>query len=410
MLVVQDKNCRLCNSTELNEYLDLGLTPPADRFTTLPNKHELEYYFPLKVNMCTSCGWHQLSHVVDPKVLYQEDYPYDSTVTETGKEHWRKFANDIATSYNLSSNCLILDIGSNTGALLQSFFDIGFRVIGIDPSMTAAAIAENKGISTIPDFFNDKSSDILHNSFGKASVITATNSFAHVDDLQNWIENVDKILEKNGILIVEAPHLLSLINNLEFDTIYHEHLSYVSVNPLIQFFKKYGFEINKVEKQLIHGGSLRLHISRIGTFEIEESVLDIIEEEKKSGIYEMKTLEIFAESVVKIKQALQEILQNIYDNKQTLAIASAPAKGMTLLHYIKVKENQVLAISDKSHLKIGKYIPGFDLKVVTDEELLSLEPDFILILAWNFAPEIIRNLKSEFKNKFIIPIPNPVII
>ena len=124
----------------------------------------------------------------------------------------------------------------------------------------------------------------------------------------------------------------------------------------------------------------------------------------------MKKLEIFAESVVKIKLELQEILQNIYENKQTLAIASAPAKGMTLLHYIKIKENQVLAISDKSHLKIGKYIPGFDLRVVTDEELLSLEPDFILILAWNFAPEIIRNLKSEFKNKFIIPIPNPVII
>jgi SAM-dependent methyltransferase len=410
MLVDEDKDCRLCNSKELEEYLDLGLTPPADRFTALSNKDELEYYFPLKVNICKNCGWHQLSHVVDPKILYQEDYPYDSTVTETGRLHWRNFSTEIAERYNLESDSLVLDIGSNTGALLQSFVEIGIKVIGIDPSKTATMIAERKGIHTITDFFNKESSDTLIKEYGKPNVITATNSFAHVDDLQSWIENVDRVLEINGVIIIEAPHLLSLINNLEFDTIYHEHLSYVSVSPLINFFSRYGFEINKVEKQLIHGGSLRMHVSRTGTFQVEQNTIEIIEEEKRSGIYDLKNLSIFADSVVSIKLKLQKILQNIYDSNQTVAIASAPAKGMTLLHYVGIKEKEILAVSDKSHLKIGKFLPGLDLKVVTDKEMLKLKPDFILILAWNFAPEIIKNLKSEYNNKFIIPIPNPMII
>ncbi|CAB4820988.1 MAG: methyltransferase domain-containing protein [Actinobacteria bacterium] len=412
MRALEDTDCRLCGSKELILYLDLGELPIADAFTKVPTRGNRDYYFPLKVNICSACGWSQLSHVVDSEILYQRDYPYDSRVTDTGEKHWSAFAEKTIDKYSLNNHDLVLDIGSNTGALLQQFRSRGIKTVGVDPSKTASDIANQTGISTINDFFNESSSMEILNKYGAPKVITSTNSFAHVDDLVSWMKNVSRILDTNGVLIIESPHILELLRFTQFDTVYHEHLSYISIAPLIPFFKTFGFRIIDVEKQSIHGGSIRIHVSKNSGFETMDSVPEIVREEENFGLRELSRLNDFALAVTLVKTELSQMLLEIRNRGESVAIASAPAKGMTLINYIEIDDNQIASLSDKSDLKIGRYAPGTAMLVETDSQLLALKPDYILILAWNFAPEIMKNLlQGALKRpQFIIPIPRPVIM
>ena len=406
-----DFDCRLCDSTKLNCYLDLGILPLADAFTSEPIINKEQYYFPLKVNLCEACGWSQLTHVVSPEVLYQRDYPYDSTITKTGESHWLRFASDVIRQYKLNLNDLVLDIGSNTGALLKQFKSLGMQIIGIDPSNTAAEIANSNGVETIPAFFSKSSANLVKQSMGLPKVITATNSFAHVDDLNAWASNVASILHAEGVLIIESPHILELVRFNQFDTVYHEHLSYVSLAPLIAFFHKHGLEVIQVDKQQIHGGSVRIHVAHSKAKPVTESVFAVLEEERSFGLRNLDRMRDFANDVSNIKKDFLSMLRNIYSEEKSIGIASAPAKGMTLINYLGINTSNIVGISDKSDLKVGRYAPGTKWMVISDQELLELAPDFIIILAWNFKKEIMQNLidGSSYSPKFIIPIPNPVI-
>ena len=406
-----DFDCRLCDSTKLNCYLDLGTLPLADAFTTEPITDSEQYYFPLKVNLCQDCGWSQLTHVISSEVLYQRDYPYDSTITKTGESHWLGFASDVIRQYKLNLNDLVLDIGSNTGALLKQFKSLGMQIIGIDPSSTAAEIANRNGIETIPAFFSNSSANLVKQSMGLPKVITATNSFAHVDDLNAWASNVASILHAEGVLIIESPHILELVRFNQFDTVYHEHLSYVSLAPLIAFFHKHGLEIIQVDKQQIHGGSVRIHVAHSKAKPVTESVFVVLEEERSFGLRNLDRMRDFATDVSNIRKDFLAMLGNIHSEGKSVGIASAPAKGMTLINYLGINASNIVGISDKSNLKIGRYAPGTKWMVISDKELLELAPDFIIILAWNFKKEIMQNLtdESNYSPRFIIPIPNPVI-
>lgn len=402
----------MCESTRLYRYLDLGFTPLADRLLSNAQLDEEEIYYPLRLVLCEDCGLHQLDFVVDPVILYQKDYPYDMSTTMTGGLHWKQFAQEIVSFLPLKPNSLVIDIGSNSGVLLQKFKEHKMRVLGVDPAMNIVRLAIERGIPTICDFFDEHVALPIVNEYGKASLITGSNVFAHIDNLQGVMRAVNNILTDDGVFIFESPHCLRLIQNLEYDTIYHEHLSYLSIKPVVQFVKRFDMEVCNVFETPIHGGSIRVMICRKGARPISRIVEELISREEASDIYNPAALEIFAQKVAAHRASLVELLDSIKRQKRTICCVSAPAKGMTLLNYCNIRPGMIDFCSEKSPLKIGRYTPGGHIPIVSDESFKEKAPDFALLLAWNFASEIIKNL-SDYQSrggKFIIPIPKPVII
>ncbi len=404
--------CRMCDSGDLIEYLDLGFSPPADQFR---KKEELEYpeiRYPLKVLLCKDCGLSQLSHVVNPKILYQFDYPYESSTTKTGKIHWNNFAQSVKERLDLKVGDVVLDIGSNVGTLLESFRDVGCDVIGVDPAPNIVKIANENGVKTICDFFGLTSVPKVLKEKGRAKVIVGTNVFAHIDDLNEVMKAAKEILTDDGVFIFESPYFKHLVHHLEYDTIYHEHLSYLSVKPLIPFFSKFGMEVFAIEESEIHGGSMRVYIGKKGLRTIDPNVTKMLEEEKEIGLHSEELMKDLANRVAKNRKDLMHIVKDLISQGKTIAIVSTPAKGMTLLNYCGITNRHVSFATEKSKLKIGRYTPGGHIKIVPDSELLVHQPDYALLLAWNFSKEIMENLK-EYKDKggkFIIPIPEPKIV
>ena len=291
------KKCRLCSSNKLKIFLDLGNQPPSDQFIKLDKINEKIIFYPLKVATCMTCGFKQLNYVVDPKVLYQDDYPYESSTTKAGSLHFDKFAETVVKEFNFPKSSTVLDIGSNVGVLLSSFKKRGLKVIGVDPAPNICKIANNRGIKTYNSFFDNNFTKLFRSKHKFAKIITATNVFAHVDDLKVFIINIKKILDDKGIFIVEAPHFLNLVKKLEYDTIYHEHLSYITIQPLILFFKKLDLEIVKVQNNDIHGGSIRIFISRKNKFKIQKSVKLTLDKEKKEKLNNFKRLLDFSKKI-----------------------------------------------------------------------------------------------------------------
>ena len=404
--------CRICYSNNLTKFLDLGSTPPADDFLVAGRLKEKEKYYPLDVYICNDCSLVQLGHTVPPEILFQNDYPYESSMTKAGQKHFHSFASDVVSRFKLNSKDLAVDIGSNVGVLLQGFKNEGLQVLGIDPADNICKIAIKSGIDTISSFFNEEAVREVIKKKGKAKVITGTNVFAHVDDIHSLVKNVDKLLSEKGIFIIEAPYLIWLLEHLEYDTIYHEHLSYLSVKPLNVLFGKHGMEIFDIVEADIHGGSIRYFIARQGDYKVTENVKRLITLEKEKKAYDIDRLLKFAKDVEKNREDLMQMLRELKNKGKRIVGVSAPAKGMTLLNYCKIGTDILDFVTEKSTLKIGKYTPGMHIPVLPDSELLKQKPDYALLLAWNFAEEIMNNLK-DFKSaggKFIIPIPKPRIV
>jgi SAM-dependent methyltransferase len=404
--------CRLCKSSDLKEYLDLGLTPPADQFR---KKEELSYpeiSYPLRVLLCNQCGLSQLSHVVDPRILYQFDYPYESSTTKTGKLHWDDFAAKVVKRLGLKKDSVVVDIGSNVGTLLSSFKELGMKVHGVDPAPNIAKIANESGIDTLCDFFGESSVEPILQKTGKVDVIVGTNVFAHIDDLHEVLRAIGGLLNESGVFIFESPYIKHLISNLEYDTIYHEHLSYLSIKPLVPFFASFGMEIFAVEESEIHGGSMRVHIGRIGAHAIDPNVTALIQSEEEERLHSPELMEEFAKRVTKNRTDLNRLIQGLIAEGKSIAVVSTPAKGMTLLNYSGLTHRQIAFATEKSRLKIGRYTPGGHIPILSDDALLREMPDYALLLAWNFSKEIMVNLKeySDAGGKFIIPIPEPKIV
>jgi len=405
-------NCRMCSSTRLYKFLDLGFTPPADQFRRKDQLREADVYYPLQVMMCEDCGLAQLSYVVSPEVLYRNDYPYESSTTQTGRQHWADFAASVVKRLSLSPGELAVDIGSNVGVLLGAFRDKGMRVQGVDPAANIVMIARENGIDTMCEFFNEDAARQIVAEKGSASVITATNVFAHVDDLDALLESVKLLLNERGVFIFEAPYFVNLLKHNEYDTIYHEHLSYLSAKPLVPFFAKHGMEVFHIEQNDIHGGSFRVYVARKGQRPVSKDVDGVIAEEERLGIYTRETLDRFADGVRNNKRDLTWLLQSLKHEGKRIVGVSAPAKGMTLLNFCRIDNDVLDFVTEKSKLKIGRHTPGAHIPVVPDSELLAQQPDYALLLAWNFAEEIMRNLDAFRRKggKFIVPIPSPRIV
>lgn len=406
--------CRICRSGSLTRFLDLGKHPPADQFLFKHQLGDAEESYPLRVVLCTECGLVQLDHVVPAEVLYCNEYPYESSTTAAGRRHWDEFADTAVRMMGLGRADLVIDIGSNVGVLLQMFANRGVRVLGVDPAANIAKIANENGIETIAGFFNHETARRILAEKGKASVITGTNVIAHVDDLRDLMRGVDLLLTDTGVFIMEAPYMVDLLRNLEYDTIYHEHLSYFSLEPLVRFFGQLGMEVFDVQRRDIHGGSFRVFVRRIGASKrpISSIIAELLAAEQREGVTDVARLKRFSDAVAQNRRDLRQLLDGLKASGKRIAGVSAPAKGMTLLNYCGIGTDLLDFVTEKSTLKIGRFTPGMHIPVVSDGELVGDPPDYALLLAWNFADEIMNNLR-EFSNKggkFIIPIPTPTIV
>jgi SAM-dependent methyltransferase len=404
--------CRACESALLEPYLDLGHMPPADQFPRPDQLRKPILHFPLVVLLCTECGLSQLSCVVDPRILYQDDYPYESSTTRAGRSHFRAFAASVSERFAVKGDDLVVDIGSNVGVLLSGFRDEGARVLGIDPAENIAAIANASGIKTHATFFGREIAEEIVRTDGQAKVVTGTNVFAHVDDLVGFIDAANVLLADRGVLILEAPLFGNLVEQLEYDTIYHEHLSYISITPLKRFFERFGMRIFDVCEVDLHGGSIRIFVDR-GRNPVNEVVLDaVLAHERAIGALDLYRLREFADAVAAHRRMLTELLYSLRAERARIAGVSAPAKGSTLLNYCRLGPETIEYVTEKTTLKIGRYTPGTHIPVVADDHLLADRPDYALLLAWNFAEEIMTNLSqyADGGGKFILPIPEPRIV
>lgn len=402
----------MCQSKNLKMFLDLGFIPKVDRFLAKEELNEPEMLYPLTVHICKECGLAQLGHIIPAHELFNENYAYEANTTKTRHENHCQLAESVCKRFSVEKNSLVVDIGSNVGMLLECFKDNGMRVLGVDASANIVEKANSKGIETILGFFDQEIVTEIKNSKGIASVITATNVFAHIQDYQSFINALKNLLKDNGVFVFQVPHFLTLLKNIEYDTIYHEHISYFGLKPLIKFFEKNQMELFDVVETEIDGGSIRCFVSNKGTHPISNNIKKILDEEEKEGVYSIKKLEEFAEKVKEQKNKLNQLLSDLKKDKKSIVGVGAPAKGITMINYCKIDGDVLEYITEKAPLKIGKFAPGMHIPIVSDERLIRDQPDYAIIFAWNFAKEIMKNLKqySEKGGKFIIPIPQPNIV
>jgi len=401
--------CRACDSENLKTFLDLGETPLANSFLSEKQLGEKENVFPLKLCVCSDCKFVQLTYIVPPELMFK-NYLYLTSVSKTGSLHFTNLAASIAKQFDLTKDSLAVDIGSNDGVLLQGFQKFGVQTIGVEPAENVAKIAEANGVETINDFFNEKVVKEIISRKGQADVVTATNVFAHVNDIQLLIENVRTLLKDNGILVIEAPYLLDMLDKMTFDTIYHEHLSYISVSPLITFFRRQQMEVFRIEHVDIHGGSLRIFVKKKnGKQEIDSSVSSLLATEKTRGMDKIETYEEFAKKVYDVRNKLVKYLKDLKAQGKTIVAYTAPAKANTLLNFCNIGKEYIDYIVDDTPLKQNLYTPGTHIPVVSQATLQEGKtPDYILILAC----EILAKTKNYADKgvKFIIPLPEPKIV
>lgn len=410
-LIKKIDSCRVCKANNFTKVFSFGPTPLANAFLTKDKVDREEYFYPLDVCFCNNCKFLTLGHVVSPVELFK-DYVYVSSTSQVFINHFKVFAGDIYKKFKLTGKSLVLDIGSNDGILLKPFKDLGTKVLGIEPAPKIAALARKKGIETIAEFFSIQLAKKIVNQYGHTKIATATNVFAHIDDLDEVIGGLDILLQKDGVFIMEAPYLVDFLEKKYFDLVYHEHLSYWSIKSLIALFERFGMEVFDVQKVAVHGGTIRAFIARKGIYKKEKSVEKFLALERKYKLEKKETYLQFEEEVLGNKIKLLALLQKIKSENKKIVGYGAPAKGNTLLNYFSIGQEFLDYIIDDSSWKQGLYSPGKRIPVVSPKVFRDDNVDYILILAWNFA-ESIMAANAEFSKKggrFIVPVPTPIII
>lgn len=402
--------CRICGSKKLYKFLSLGPTPLANNLLRNDQLDDVEQYYPLDVYFCSNCYLIQLLDVVFPEVMFKE-YVYVTGASRPMQTHFSGLAEDAITDFKFDKDSLVVDIGSNDGTLLQSFSRFGLRVLGIEPASNIARLAVANGIPTINEFFNEDCAMNVCKRYGHADIITATNVFAHIDDLESLLHGINRLLSGSGVFIIEVPYLLNLLNKMEFDTIYHEHLSYFAIHPLVYLFRKFGMEIVNVKQIPVHGGSIRIFVQRLPKQQ-SKNVTNLLLMEQEAKLDLLETYTKFAEDVDLVKKKLVKLLKTLKNKKSRITGYGATAKSNTLLNYCEIGTDILDYISDTTLFKQGRYTPGMHIPIVPEEKFHEDLPDYALLLAWNYAEEILQK-ESKYRKKggkFISPIPEPKVI
>jgi SAM-dependent methyltransferase len=401
--------CLVCGGPEPKLFLDLGSTTLANRFVLADELELPEPAFPLRVGFCPECTHVQLLDRVPPHDMFDE-YLYISSASETLKNHFDELSRTLIARLGLYARSMVVDIGCNDGTLLDAFRrNSGGRVqvLGVDPAKNLAAAVAHLRIERHEVLFTADTAAAIQREKGGAALITATNTFPHIQDLADFIAGLKNLLAPGGVFVAEMHYLADMLDQVAFDTVYHEHVSYWSLGPLRRIMREHGMEVTDVERLPIHHGQLRVFVQRRGEGEVSESVAKLLQEEEARGLRNFETYLRFAGQASRIRQELTSTLATLARDGKRVVGYGAPAKGNTLLSYLNLGADKLEYIVDKSPFKQGRYTPGMHIPVVSTSRLTSDAPEYVLLLAWNFQEEVLEQQKAyrQLGGKFITPVP-----
>ncbi|GAA3961076.1 class I SAM-dependent methyltransferase [Actinomadura viridis] len=404
--------CRVCGSDDWAEVVSFGPVPLANAYLDPADSYEGERYYPLDVVSCRACRLMSLTHVVDPEILFRS-YSYVTPDSVTINRHMRRVVELCRERSALDEGELVVEIGSNTGAQLSVFGEAGTRILGVDPARNLAATANARGVPTLPEFFSSAVARDIAAEHGRAKLILGRHVFAHIDDIAEVAAGVRALLDRAGVFVIEVPYALDLIEKLAFDTIYHEHLSYFAVEPLTALFERHGLRVLDVERMPVHGGSILVFVGHAsGPLPVRPAVAELLALEERSGLYDDDVYERFARDVEQVREELSAMVRGFAADGLRVAGYGAPAKGNTLLNVCGLGADELVFCSDSTELKQGKVLPGTHIPVRPPDYARANPPDCYLLLAWNYAEEILRK-ESAFLaggGRFILPVPKPWLV
>jgi len=403
------ERCQVCGNENLGQVLFLGYLPPVNRMQPIDEMPHEQPSYPALVLHCPRCQLVQLGLIVDPKIIFPPEYPYTSGTTKILRENFAELGRESRTIVGLGREDLVVDIGSNDGTLLSNFVS-DCHVLGVTPE-DVGKLAIERGIPTIISYFNHDAVAKIVAEKGHAKVVTAANVFAHMENIHEIVDCILELLAKDGVFISESHYLLSLIETLQYDTIYHEHLRYYSLHSLKYLLEMHGLEIVHARRIPTHGGSVRVYAARPGAYPVRDTVSTLLNEEKQTGLNKEKLLK-FKKRVVLSKLELHSLLLDIKKQGKRIYGIGAPSRASTLINYVGIDDGIMDYVMEiKGSHKIGKYVPGTLIPIVEESKLFEDQPEYALLLSWHIADELIPKLKEKgFKGDFIIPLPDPRIV
>lgn len=404
------ENCQICGANNLKNILNLGHQPIVQEYLRAEELHEPETRYPLNLVRCPKCTLVQIDYIAEPAKVFFPDYPYRTGLTNMLIRNFLELAEVLEKKYTLKPKDLIVDIGSNDGTLLKGFKAKGMKVLGIEPT-NAAKDANKNGITTFQSFFDKASVSKAKKKFGAARVITATNVFAHINNVPELMRNVRDLLSNDGIFVSESQYLLDIVEKKEFDTIYHEHLRFYALKPLQLLFSKYGMSLVDAERISAAGGSIRVYAKK-GKHPMNARVKDLIKAEEKAGLYSLEKLMAWGKEIHAVRNDLLALLLKCKKTGARIVGMGSPARANTLLGFSHIT-NELLdyAVEKNGSPKIGLYTPGTHIPVIDEAQLYKDQPEYALILSWHIGEELIKIMrKNGYKGKCIMPLPVPRII
>jgi hypothetical protein len=406
-------NCRFCKNNLTHEFVDLGFSPPSNSYLKESNLNEPESYFPLKIMVCEKCFLVQIDEFAKHDDIFNSDYAYFSSFSTSWLSHAKAYTGLMVDRFGFNKCSLVVEIASNDGYLLQYFKEQGIPVLGIEPTANTAAVAQEKGIESVIDFFSVRLANSLKEKGIKADLLLGNNVLAHVPDINDFVGGLKILLAEDGVITFEFPHLLQLIDKNQFDTIYHEHFSYLSLIAVKKIFVKQGLLIFDVEELSTHGGSLRIFAKHPDSdiASLSDNVQKILDKEIAYGLNELTIYQSFQEKAEKVKNDFTSFLiQTKNENKKVVGYGAA-AKGNTLLNFAGIKKDLLHFVVDASPHKQNKFLPGIHIPVFDEQKIKDEKPDYIVILPWNLKEEISSQLEyiREWGGKFVVAVPHLII-
>ena len=403
----RSKSCRLCHGGDLERVLSLTPTPPANACVTAEQLTQEQPVFPLDVAFCKTCGHVQLIDVVDPSYLFSH-YVYASSAAPAMVAHLHDYSRSVVADTGLKPGDFVVEIGSNDGTCLRGFRDAGLKVLGVDPAQNIAAIANKSGIETLPEFFSLTVARKIVAQYGQAKAVIANHVFAHVNDMQGFVDGVRALLSQDGVFVFEVGYLVDVYEKCTFDTIYHEHLDFHRVGTLRKFIAANGLEMFDAERNGIQGGSIRGFVGFAGVHPVSPNLEALESHEKKLGLESPETFHRYASQITRAGVELTTLLEGLKARGKTIAAYGLPAKATTLMYHFGIDQRMIEYIVDDAPLKVGLFSPGLHVPIVAVKTLYERRPDYVVLLAWNFADAIIAKHAAFIADggRFIVPLPS----